>query len=86
MLGIVERSLAMIISCTLDYSAHAKFENTLEKEGYQISNTTFTDKVILDVYVDSADVDLFREWAINLTNGQVQLQENGQEYREKDVI
>ncbi|MBC1433885.1 YigZ family protein [Paenilisteria rocourtiae] len=85
-LGIVERSLAMIISCTLDYSAHAKFENTLEKEGYQISNTTFTDKVILDVYVDSADVDLFREWAINLTNGQVQLQENGQEYREKDVI
>ncbi|WP_430534999.1 YigZ family protein [Listeria rocourtiae] len=85
-LGIVERSLAMIISCTLDYSSHAKFGNALEKEGYQISNTTFTDKVVLDVYVDSADVVLFQEWAINLTNGQVQLQKNGQEYREKDVI
>lgn len=85
-LGIVKRSLAIIISCTLDYSSHAKFENALEKAGYQIADTTFTDKVVLGVYVDSSDVDLFREWATNLTNGQVQMLENGQKYREKDVV
>ncbi|MBC1456887.1 YigZ family protein [Listeria newyorkensis] len=84
-LGIVERSLAIIISCTLDYSSHAKFENALEKKGYQIAGTAFTDKVVLDVYVDSNDVALFQEWATNLTNGQVEMHETGKKYREKDV-
>lgn len=84
-LGIVERSLAIIISCTLDYSSHAKFENALGKKGYQIAGTTFTDKVVLDVYVDSNDVALFQKWATNLTNGQVEMHETGKKYREKDV-
>ncbi|MBC6309115.1 YigZ family protein [Listeria sp. FSL L7-1582] len=84
-LGVVERSLAVIISCTLDYSSHAKFENALDKQGYQIADTAFTDKVVLDVYVDSSHVDLFQEWATNLTNGQVKMLETGKKYREKDM-
>ncbi|MBC2023825.1 YigZ family protein [Listeria booriae] len=85
-IGIVERSLAIIISCTLDYSAHAKFENALEQQNYQIANTTFTDKVTIDVYVDSPDVSNFQEWAVNITNGQIKMHESGEKYREKDVI
>lgn len=84
--GIVERSLATIISCTLDYSAHAKFEHALEQHDYQIANMTFTDKVTIDVYVDRPNVFNFHEWAVNLTNGQIKMQESGEKYREKDVI
>ncbi|MBC1511436.1 YigZ family protein [Listeria booriae] len=85
-IGIVERSLAIIISCTLDYSAHAKFENALGQQNYQIANTTFTDKVTIDVYVDSPDVSNFQEWAVNIMNGQIKMHESGEKYREKDVI
>ncbi|MBC1372200.1 YigZ family protein [Listeria booriae] len=85
-IGVVERSLAIIISCTLDYSAHAKFENALVQQNYQIANTTFTDKVTIDVYVDSPDVSSFQEWAVDLTNGQIKMHEAGEKYREKDVV
>ncbi|EUJ24171.1 hypothetical protein PGRAN_05606 [Listeria grandensis FSL F6-0971] len=84
-LGVVERSLAIIISCTLDYASHAKFENALEKKGYQMAGISFTDKIVIDVYVDSGDVAPFQKWATDFTNGQIKMHETGQKYREKDV-
>lgn len=83
--GIVERSLAAIISCTVDYATHAKFENALGKTGYQIANISFTESVTIDVYVENSDVAPFQEWAINLTSGQIKMIEVGKKYQEKDV-
>ncbi|MBC1693829.1 YigZ family protein [Listeria welshimeri] len=84
-IGIVECTLATIIKCSLAYSLVGKIENALEQKNYQISDKEFTDKVVFHVFVDNDDIPHFRKWITEMANGQLELTESTQKYREKDV-
>lgn len=84
-IGIVECTLATIIKCSFAYSLVGKIENALEQKNYQISDKEFTDKVVFHVFVDNDDIPHFRKWITEMANGQLELTESTQKYREKDV-
>ncbi|MBC2376106.1 YigZ family protein [Listeria welshimeri] len=84
-IGIVECTLATIIKCSFAYSLVGKIENALEQKNYQINDKEFTDKVIFHVFVDNDDIPHFRKWITEMANGQLELTESTQKYREKDV-
>ncbi|MBF2484513.1 YigZ family protein [Listeria welshimeri] len=84
-IGIVECTLATIIKCSFAYSLVGKIENALEQKNYQINDKEFTDKVVFYVFVDNDDIPHFRKWITEMANGQLELTESTQKYREKDV-
>lgn len=84
-IGIVECTLATIIKCSFAYSLVGKIENALEQKNYQINDKEFTDKVVFHVFVDNDDIPNFRKWITEMANGQLELTESTQKYREKDV-
>ncbi|MBC1742458.1 YigZ family protein [Listeria welshimeri] len=84
-IGIVECTLATIIKCSFAYSLVGKIENALEQKNYQINDKDFTDKVVFHVFVDNDDIPHFRKWITEMANGQLELTESTQKYREKDV-
>lgn len=84
-IGIVECTLATIIKCSFAYSLVGKIKNALEQKNYQISDKEFTDKVVFHVFVDNDDIPHFRKWITEMANGQLELTESTQKYREKDV-
>ncbi|MBF2562031.1 YigZ family protein [Listeria welshimeri] len=84
-IGIVECTLATIIKCSFAYSLVGKIENALEQKNYQINDKEFTDKVVFHVFVDNDDIPHFRKWITEMANGQLELIESTQKYREKDV-
>ncbi|MBC2273436.1 YigZ family protein [Listeria welshimeri] len=84
-IGIVECTLATIIKCSFAYPLVGKIENALEQKNYQINDKEFTDKVVFHVFVDNDDIPHFRKWITEMANGQLELTESTQKYREKDV-
>ncbi|MBC1370533.1 YigZ family protein [Listeria welshimeri] len=84
-IGIVECTLATIIKCSFAYSLVGKIENALEQKNYHINDKEFTDKVVFHVFVDNDDIPHFRKWITEMANGQLELTEGTQKYREKDV-
>ncbi|MBC1452774.1 YigZ family protein [Listeria welshimeri] len=84
-IGIVECTLATIIKCSFAYSLVGKIENAFEQKNYQINDKEFTDKVVFHVFVDNDDIPHFRKWITEMANGQLELTESTQKYREKDV-
>lgn len=84
-IGVVERTLATLVDCTISYSQLGKVENLLTQENYQIYEKNFTENVVLTVFVDQNDLDTFEAWLIEMTNGQVALKRGQQKYREKSV-
>ncbi|MBC1948728.1 YigZ family protein [Listeria welshimeri] len=84
-IGIVECTLATIIKCSFAYSLVGKIENALEQKNYQINDKEFTDKVVFHVFVDNDDIPHFRKLITEMANGQLELTESTQKYREKDV-
>ncbi|MBC1608384.1 YigZ family protein [Listeria welshimeri] len=84
-IGIVECTLATIIKCSFAYSLVGKIENALEQKNYQINDKEFTDKVVFHVFVDNDDIPHFHKWITEMANGQLELTESTQKYREKDV-
>lgn len=84
-IGIVECKLATIIECSFAYPLLGKIENALEQKNYQIVHKEFTEKVVLQVFVDNEDLSTFSTWITEVSNGQVTYKEGPQKYREKDV-
>lgn len=84
-IGVVERTLATLVNCTISYPQLGKVENLLTQENYQIYEKNFTENVVLTVFVDQNDLDTFEAWLIEMTNGQVVLKRGQQKYREKSV-
>ncbi|MGM9986031.1 MAG: YigZ family protein [Bacillaceae bacterium] len=80
--GIVERKLMKKISIALDYTWLGKIENELRSSSYSLDEIHYLDNVIFDVYVLMKEVDTFKEWMTNLTNGKGQFIEGDVQYYE----
>lgn len=80
--GIVERRLMKKISTTIDYTLLGKVENELRQSSYILDTIHYVDNVIVDVYVNNSEINVFKEWMINLTNGKGILTEGEVHYYE----
>lgn len=84
--GIVERRLMQVMQTTVDYTWLGKLENELRQSPYQIKEIHYLEQVEIETYVEANDVEAFRQWMINLTNGQANIQAEETEYLEYDIV
>lgn len=83
--GIVERKLMRIMSVVVDYTWVGKLENELRSSEYQVKNVNYTENVEFEIYVEEEKIKSFRDWMIELTNGQSEITEGTGEYLEKSI-
>lgn len=84
-IGIVECKLTTIVQCEFTYPLLGKIENALEQRNYQIDQKEFTEKVLLHIFVSNDDLTNFINWITEISNGNIEITEGSQKYREKDV-
>jgi uncharacterized YigZ family protein len=84
--GIVERKLSQIIHAKFDYTWLGKIEKELRASDYKIKEIHYLDIVEVETYVDESQVQSFKEWMIELTNGQCTLEQGEMLYLEQDYI
>lgn len=68
------------LKVTIDYTAYGKIENYLINSKYILDDTVFDEKVNIYVYVNTSDIDDFNKEIMNLTSGDVEIEEIGIEY------
>jgi len=83
--GIVKRQLMQGFSITVDYSLLGKLENELRNSLYIIDKINYLENVEFLVYVkDGEEID-FKNWIIDLTSDQAEINEKDEKYIEIDV-
>jgi len=83
--GIVERKLMQIIRTTFDYSFLGKIENELRSSVYKLKDIYYTDHVEVETYVEEGQVQSFKDWMTDLTNGKCVIKEGDLVYLEEKV-
>ncbi|WP_445487908.1 YigZ family protein [Niallia sp. 03133] len=80
--GVVERKLVKVIGTSIDYTFLGKVENELRSSSYQIKDMHYLDAVEIETYIELENMQNFKEWIIDLTNGQGIITEKEEVYLE----
>ncbi|WHZ02374.1 YigZ family protein [Neobacillus sp. YX16] len=83
--GIVERRLVQIVHVTIEYTWLGKIEKELRASEYEIKQINYLDKVEIETYVKMEQKELFKNWIIEQTNGQVEVCEGNCLFMEQIV-
>jgi uncharacterized YigZ family protein len=83
--GIVERKLTRIMKVRVDYTWLGKLENELRTSVYTIKEIYYLETVDFEVYVEEGQLEAFKGWMVDLTNGQAVQNEGQLIYLEKDL-
>ncbi|WP_088006222.1 YigZ family protein [Indiicoccus explosivorum] len=83
--GIVERRLHSLMKVSIDYTWLGKVENEVRQSVYPLKEILYTDSVDLYVYVPAEETDAFTAWMNELTNGQANIEQSGEEFLEFPV-
>ncbi|MEH7549882.1 MULTISPECIES: YigZ family protein [Bacillaceae] len=84
--GIVERKLSQIIHAKFEYTWLGKIEKELRAAEYKIKEIHYLDTVEIETYVDESLIQTFKDWMVELTNGQCTIQSGNTVYLEEDLI
>lgn len=84
-IGVVERKLMKVMHTKVDYTWLGKLENELRSSEYTIKEIHYLDKVEIETYVVEEKTSIFRDWMIELTSGQCEINEGDLLYLEQDV-
>jgi uncharacterized YigZ family protein len=82
--GIVERKLMCIMHTTVDYTWLGKLENELRSSVYEIKEIHYLEKVEIETFVEEGKIKSFKEWMVELTNGQGEITQGKMLYQEVD--
>ncbi|KGP73550.1 YigZ family protein [Pontibacillus yanchengensis] len=83
--GIVKRQLMRTMNVTADYSLLGKLENELRSSTYIIKKIEYLEHVVIEVYVEEGNEDIFSTWIVDLTSDQATITSGDVSYMEIDV-
>ncbi|WHX40234.1 YigZ family protein [Mesobacillus sp. AQ2] len=83
--GIAERKLMLVMHTIIDYTLLGKVENELRSSVYELKEIHYMDKVEIESYVEEAQKEVFKEWMVEMTNGQGLIFEGEVVYLENDI-
>ncbi|WP_249871328.1 YigZ family protein [Oceanobacillus saliphilus] len=83
--GIVKRQLMQGFSITVDYGLLGKLENVLRNSDHILETIHYLENVEFVVFVIDGEADSFRDWIIDLTNDQAEIETLEPKYIEIDV-
>lgn len=84
--GIVERRLVQIIHVKIDYTWLGKIEKELRASQYKIKDIHYLDIVEIETFVDEVQVQEFKDWMVEQTNGQCTMENGETVYLEEDYL
>ena len=79
---VVERKLHYLMKVTVDYTWLGKVENEVRGSDYPLDRIEYAESVEIYIFTPANKKDIFRDWITEITNGQADIQPNGQEYLE----
>ncbi|CAM3263845.1 YigZ family protein [Filibacter tadaridae] len=80
--GIVERKNHYLMKVTIDYTFLGKIENEVRQSCYPLKEIMYSDGVDLFIYVPVEQLEEFRTWILEMTNGQGELSSISDEFLE----
>ncbi|WP_227937241.1 YigZ family protein [Alkalihalobacillus deserti] len=83
--GVVRRSLMIIVHTEIDYHWLGKVEYALRESSYTLKGIEYLEMVDVQAYVAVGEVEVFEKWMTNVTNGQAVLKRGDETYLEEDV-
>jgi uncharacterized YigZ family protein len=83
--GIVERTLMKVMHTKVDYTWLGKLENELRASMYTIKEIHYLDMVEIETFVEESQAEVFKEWMVELTNGQCEMLEGEELYLEQEI-
>lgn len=85
-IGVVERQLMQIVHTKIDYTLLGKVENELRSSPYNIKEIQYLEQVEVLTYVPVKDLEIFKEYVINLTNAHATIEDGSLEYVEQKIL
>ncbi|MEQ2527528.1 YigZ family protein [Bacillaceae bacterium CLA-AA-H227] len=83
--GVVERRLMKVMHTKVDYTWLGKLENELRSSIYNVKEIHYLDTVEIETFVEEGQTVSFKNWMIELTNGQCEVSEGEELYLEQSV-
>ncbi|WDF04455.1 YigZ family protein [Shouchella hunanensis] len=84
-IGVVNRTLCYTMATTIDYTWLGKIENEIRQSSYPLKEITYADSVTVHVFVESDQIDAYKDWITELTNGQAETIQGKSVYLETDA-
>ena len=72
---LLERHTGTHMSLDIDYGLLGKVQYLLNERNIFIADSTYSDRVVFDVYVDAADAEPLKKALVDQTNGQIIINE-----------
>lgn len=83
--GIVSKEVHQVMSLKMDYTLYGKVKNEVEKRGFLLKDTLFSDMVELQLYVKEEEVESLSSYFIDFCEGRIEIQLGEKEYMERLV-
>ncbi|MFT8319195.1 MAG: YigZ family protein [Sporolactobacillus sp.] len=81
----IEQVPSVLWQLTADYPLQGTLENKLRESAYTIKDIHYTDQVTFEIYTRETESIRFRDWVIDLTNGQALLKKTAELYRQRTL-
>ncbi|MFC0559275.1 YigZ family protein [Halalkalibacter alkalisediminis] len=83
--GVVQRSLMVVVHTAIDYHWLGKVEHALRESTYTLKEIEYLESVDVQAYVAVDEVDAFETWMTDVTNGQAVLKRGDEVYLEQEL-
>ncbi|WP_067727085.1 YigZ family protein [Oceanobacillus damuensis] len=83
--GVVKRQLMQGFSITVDYGLLGKLENVLRNSEHILETINYLENVEFIVFVEDEEANAFKDWIIDLTNDQAEMNTVPSKYVERDA-
>ncbi|KQL55739.1 MULTISPECIES: YigZ family protein [Bacillaceae] len=84
-IGMVNRTLCYTMATAIDYTWLGKIENEIRQSSYPLKEITYADSVTVHVFVQSDQINAYKDWITELTNGQAETTQGKSVYLETDA-
>ncbi|MDM5340080.1 YigZ family protein [Fictibacillus enclensis] len=85
-IGVVERKLMQMVHIKIDYTLLGKVENELRSSPYLIKEINYLEQVEIVTHVAAENIQIFKEYVINLTNANATIEDGSLEYLEEKIL
>ena len=78
--GVIERTLITVVHVKIGYKLLGKIENAIRNSTYHLEGTSHLEDVEFEMWIKVDELDAFKDWMVELTNGSCQITESSVKY------
>jgi uncharacterized YigZ family protein len=78
--GVIERKLVTVVNVKIGYKLLGKVENAIRNSMYHLEGILHLEDVNFELWIKVDELELFKDWMVELTNGSCQIIESSVKY------